>query len=110
MGDRTSIQFKLGTEISPILYGQWAGMELVLLGKEFVKYLEEKYPRDERTPISRREPSALLPMFICLYIEPPTPDGFGSWRLYDSHIRMGGNDNGHWIFDCEKMNVYKEYD
>ncbi len=112
MGDRTSIQFKNKDELSPILYGQWAGMLLVSMGEEFLELLKQKYPElsNGSTPVSRREPSALLPMFISLYIDPPDEMGFGSWRLYDSTMKMGGNDNGHWIVDCEQMKIIKEYD
>jgi hypothetical protein len=112
MGDRTSIQFKNKYEDSPILYGQWAGMWVVEVAKEFLVLLKEKYPelKNGSTPISRREPTALLPMFIRLYIEPPTNDGFGSWRLYNAPLKMGSNDNGHWVVDCDNMEVYKEYD
>jgi hypothetical protein len=113
MGDRTSIQFKNKNDLSPILYGQRAGMLVVYMAEEFLELLKQEHPERSNgsTPISRREPSALLPMFISIYVNPPDEKGYWrSWRLYDSTLKMGGNDNGHWIVDCEQMKVIKEYD
>ena len=112
MGDRTSIQFKNKDKLSPILYGQWAGKWILSAADHFLKRLEKDFPVLENgtTPISRREPSALLPMFISIYIEPPKPGELYSWRLLDSQNVMRGNDNGHWIIDVEKMTIYKGND
>ena len=112
MGDRTSIQFKNKDELSPILYGHWAGKWILSVSYNFLKRLKKEFPVLENgsTPISRREPSALLPMFISIYIEPPNPGELYSWRLLDSKIKMCGTDNGHWIIDVEKMTIYKGND
>jgi hypothetical protein len=106
MGDRTTIQFKNGDELSPCLYGHNSGLGILYEADEFMEILKTEYALEERVsdPITRREPSAILVMFINRYVKQPEDGGY---RLTDSTNHYRNNDNGHWIVDLEKMKRYR---
>lgn len=108
MGDRTAIQFKNGDDLSPVLKGQNCGKWLLIVADRFLEKLQKEYPLCERVsdPITRREPTAVLVMFIIQYLKPDGADD-GDWRLFDSDIKCFGTDNGHWIIDLQSMSRYR---
>ena len=108
MGDRTAVQFKNGDDLSPVLKGQNCGRWLLVVADNFLEKLQIDFPLCGRVsdPITRREPSACLVMFITNYLKLGDADD-GDWRLFDSATKCMGTDNGHWIVDLQSMSRYK---
>ena len=97
MGDRVSIQFKNGKEVSVVLFSHWDGMHFVKQAKEYVKKLNQ----NEGTPLSRLEPQTVMVDFV----REITKD----LEVVDSNYYFGfdsndgdNSDNGHHIINLLK--------
>ena len=104
MGDRTSIQFVNDDEKSPVFYEHNGGIALLHEVDEFLEVLKQNFPLNERCndPITRREPSAILVMFVAKYVKYQLTFS-GGYRLRDSDVFYRNNDNGHWIINLKTM-------
>lgn len=96
MGDRVSLQFKNGKELSPVLFHHWGGAEFV---QTVPRYLAQLPPNQERIsdPISRREPRTIFVDFIAWLLGKDRPN----YSLYVGETPNDGDnsDNGHYIYD-----------
>lgn len=101
MGDRASIAFKNGDEVSVVLFSHWGGMGFV---KQAIAYaVRLKDSRKSNTyPLHRCEPATVMVDFI-RYL---TKDK----ELVNSDLYLGkdeyegdNSDNGHHIIDFEKL-------
>ena len=106
MGDRVSIQFVNGNQKSAVLFGHWAGMDLVNRAKEFVKSFSFGFPGSGcSTPLTRREPGLALVNFVLWYFD----GGFQDSGYYIVPTERDGDnsDNGHFLIDLKPVVEYK---
>jgi hypothetical protein len=111
MAERATMQIKNKNELSPLLYDQFCGLLLPDCCKNFVEFVKYTYPYFENysTPFTRKEPSALISLFILKYYT-KDEDMFTAPRLFDSTYPVFATEHGHWIIDFEKFEVYKKDD
>jgi hypothetical protein len=97
MGDRISISFKDDTEESVVLFDHWAGLKLKSDVETFISELDKKWKKSEHDPITRREASCIMVIFIAWYT-----DQHGiNYSVYLGRTQNDGDnsDNGHHVFD-----------
>lgn len=105
MGDRVSIQFVNGNQKSAVLFGHWAGEDLVKRAKEFVKSFDFGSDTGVSTPLTRREPGLALINFVLWYFD----NGFQDSGYYIVPTERDGDnsDNGHFLIDLKPVPEYK---
>lgn len=106
MGDRTSIQFKKGTEISVALFHHWGGLDIV---KEALKYASDLQAEREGSimPIDRFEPGIVMVDFIRHLTKEKNRIEISIYLGKDEHD--GDNsDNGNWIIDFDDLKSVKK--
>jgi hypothetical protein len=97
MGDRISISFKDDQEESIVFFEHHAGLRLKKDVEQFISELDKKYEKSENTPYTRREASAIMPVFIGWYFSKYGID----YSVYLGKTQNDGDnsDNGHFVFD-----------
>jgi len=101
MGDRVSIQFKKGEDISPVLFSHWRGMEFIEEARNYVKELIAEVGNSSMYPLDRLEPRTVLVDFVRYITQ-------GEIRV-KSDLYLGVNeddgdnsDNGHFVIELNK--------
>jgi hypothetical protein len=107
MGDRISIQFKQGSDKSPVLFSHWGGNHMLDLANEYAEELNKDAIKEGATwPLFRKEVGTVIVDFIrwlCngKYYKPN--------ERVQSDLCLGVNendgdnsDNGHHIIDLDK--------
>jgi len=97
MGDRISISFKDEQEESIVFFEHHAGLSLKKDVEKFIKEIDEIHPKDEHDPITRREASCVMPIFIAWY----AGEHGINYSVYLGATQNDGDnsDNGHFVFD-----------
>jgi hypothetical protein len=97
MGDRISISFKDDQEESIVFFEHHAGLRLKKGVEAFIKEIDKKYEKNDHDPYSRREASAIMPVFIAWYANKNGID----YNVYLGATKDDGDnsDNGHFVFD-----------
>jgi len=100
MGDRVSIQFKRGKELSVVLFDHWGGMGRVTHAQKYADELKMLSRQIGSMPLGRREPQTVMVDYIrditfnlprvesSLYIGATENDGDNS-------------DNGHHVISLD---------
>jgi len=98
MGDRISISFKNKYEESIAFFEHNRGLSLINDVRAFIGELNQRIPQQEHDPISRREPSWIIPLFVSWYFK-RHPDN----DVYLVQNKEGGDnsDNGHFTYSFE---------
>jgi hypothetical protein len=101
MGDRVSISFSDGREVSVVLFSHWGGMGFVKQAQDYIKELNEYIrtkPKGISFPLDRKEPSTVMVDFIRHITK--NEERIES-DLYLGAIPEDGDnsDNGHFIID-----------
>ena len=60
MGDRISIQFAKGDDISVALFSHWGGREFLNKALAYLKYLKEEIGNKGFEPLDRLEPRTVM--------------------------------------------------
>jgi hypothetical protein len=116
MGNRVSIQFKMGTEKSVVLFDHWGGMERVEHAKAYADKLVHEELRvgpgshNSGDPLGRFEPNTVMLDYLAQlgkneYQDEPGKDvtRVRSSLYLGKSSRDGDNcDNGHHVIDLEK--------
>lgn len=110
MGDRISIQFKCGSEVSPVLFSHWDGQSLMSAVDEYLDQLKE-INKDGKSfsPLDRLEPGTVMVDFICQHIGKKEKGKRVDSNYYLAIDESGGDnsDNGHFVIDLEEKDPVK---
>lgn len=107
MGDRISIGFKHGDDLSVVLFSHWDGMSMLNVVKDYIYDLDKDVEEGHTYPMNRREPNTVMVDFIrhC----------FGGQKRIMSSYYLGkdsndgdNSDNGHYWFDLEMKEFIRE--
>lgn len=106
MGDRTSIQFKKGKDVSVAFFHHWGGLDIVQEAIDYAKELKEERSGG-MMPIDRFEPNTVMIDFIRVITA-------GQKRI-ESSLYLGkdetdgdNSDNGNWIIDFDELEKVQE--
>jgi hypothetical protein len=99
MGDRVSVQFKNGRNLSVVLFSHWRGRHL-LRSVENYHTLLNKSDVLLGTPLGRKEPNTVMVDFVRWITT--------GMKVVDSDLYFGktkkygdNSNNGHWVFDLK---------
>lgn len=108
MGDRISIQFKKGNDLSAVLFSHWDGMELKKQAENYIQQMvtekitefAENNQISGMMPLDRLEPETVMVSFVSEII------GQGkripsNYYMPDDIDHGDNSDNGHFIIDID---------
>jgi hypothetical protein len=101
MGNRISIQFKQGKDVSPVLFSHWDGEDFVEIAKTYIKELKAEIKKNNVSgsdPLTRFEPQTVLVDFI-RYITEGKGRVTGNYYLGVNECDGDNSDNGHFVID-----------
>lgn len=107
MGDRISIQFKNGDDLSVVLFSHWDGMDLVKRANKYIKELEKEVNASVWRgigpyPLQRYEPGTVMIDFLrSMFKDSPHERISGNYYLGATPNDGDNSDNGHHIINLK---------
>jgi hypothetical protein len=107
MGDRVSIQFATGKEVSVVLFNHWGGLPFVEEAKEYAKELIKEVGTKTCYPLERLEPNTVMVDFI-RHITRKDERVLCSLYLGATSSSGDNSDNGHHVIHLHKKGVKEQ--
>lgn len=107
MGDRCSVQFKQGDELSPVLCMHWGGKGFANDAMNYLKKLKKESGNSQVEPLERLEPCIVMVDFIRELTKDHDRVKSGIY-LGKTTRDIDNSDNGNYIIDVDTLKVQHE--
>jgi hypothetical protein len=106
MGDRVSIQFMNGDDLSPCLFSHWRGKSFVKSAIKYLEQLKKEIGIGHVTPLDRLEVGTVMLDFIRSLVEHEPNTRIDSDLYIEKEMTDGDNsDNGHFRIDVMTLKI-----